>query len=235
MTMDAKSLNFFSLFLSFLCPVCGERDRDEGDEICGECRSRIRFIAPPYCSGCGGENDGIFDVCRHCLKEDRRPWRHASSIMRFEGAGREIIHRFKYQDDTALGRMLGHLAAERIRRDAVKADFITPVPLHWIHYWMRGYNQSEIVCRFISAETGLPLVKALVRTKFTRRQASLSREDRRKNIKGVFSVAEGVILRNRSILIVDDVLTTGVTLASAASALLDAGASETSVLTLARG
>ncbi len=155
--------------------------------------------------------------------------------MHFEGNGRELIHRFKYQNDTALARPLGLLAGEKLKSSGLKADMIVPVPLHWLNYLVRGYNQSRLFSSFISKSAGIPLVNALKRVKWTKRQAKLDKNERRKNILKAFSVIDSEICRNKSILLVDDVITTGATLKTASKALLEAGAREINILTLARG
>ncbi len=155
--------------------------------------------------------------------------------MEFRGLAREMIHRLKYSGDTALARPLGLLASRRLSESGFRPDFIVPVPLHWINGLIRGYNQSRLFAEFISAQHSIQTRNVLKRRKWTRRQAKLGRDERKKNIINAFSVPDRKICRNRAILLVDDVFTTGATMRSAAEALLDAGAGEVRILSLARG
>ncbi len=224
-----------SEFVSFPCPGCQADMAGEGSGFCRECMERLPLVKTPACPGCGAENDGIFEVCGKCLKEEKRNWKKAFALMRMEDYGRDLLHRFKYTNDTAIARPLGLLAADLIRESGLKPDYIVPVPLHWTRYVMRGYNQSELVARVVSSETGIPVRKILRRVKRTPKQANLGGKERRRNLKGAFSASGDEICRNRAILLVDDVLTTGSTLSSASSALLECGASEINILILARG
>jgi ComF family protein len=208
---------------------------DERSGLCADCKDKLPLVTSPACRGCGAENDGIFEVCGKCLKEEKRNWRKAVALMRMEDYGRELIHRFKYKNDTALARPFGVIAAEMLKKARIKPDFIVPVPLHWTRSFTRGYNQSRILCQIISAESGIPTRTILKRIKRTPKQANLSGVQRRKNLTGAFSVTDGEICKNSVILLVDDVLTTGSTLTSATSALLQSGAKEINILILARG
>ncbi len=224
-----------SEFVSFPCPGCITRIPDSPSGFCRDCLDRLPLVKAPACPGCGAENDGIFEVCGKCLKEDKRNWKRAMAVMRMENYGRELIHRFKYKNDAPLARPFGLLAAEMLRKSGIKPDFIVPVPLHWTRYCTRGYNQAQFVSEIVSKETGIPMKKALKRVKRTPKQANMDGKERRKNLKGAFSVIDGDICKNSAILLVDDVLTTGSTLMSASSALLDSGAGEINILILARG
>lgn len=156
--------------------------------------------------------------------------------MHFDGLGRELIHRLKYSGDTVLAKPLGSLLAEKFLKSGLSCpDMVVPIPLHWINYLIRGYNQSELLAEFVSKSCSIPIVNVLQRKKWTRRQAKLDKNARKKNILDAFCVRKREICKKRSILLIDDVITTGSTLSAATKALLEAGADEISVLTLARG
>ncbi|MFZ2653288.1 MAG: phosphoribosyltransferase family protein [Victivallales bacterium] len=224
-----------SEFISFPCPGCLKNMPDGSSGLCIECFNRIPVVKTPVCPGCGAENDGIFEVCGKCLKEEKRIWKSAVALMRMEDYGRELLHRFKYKNDTSLARPFGMMCAEMLKKSGMRPDLIVPVPLHWTRSFTRGYNQTALVSQIISTGTGIPMKKLLRRVKRTPKQANLSGVERRKNLKGAFSATCDEICRNRVILLVDDVLTTGSTLSSASSALMDSGAKEINILILARG
>lgn len=216
------------------CATCGvEAPVKHG--FCEACHSLLPLILDDdRCPGCGAENDGIFDFCSKCLKEDERPWGKGVTVMRMEGLGSELIHRFKYGSETSLARPLGELAAAAILNSDLEADLIVPVPLHWTRALSRGYNQTRLLCGIISKKTGIPTRSILRRTRATPKQASLGRERRKKNLVGAFAVRSHGCRKSVKILLVDDVFTTGSTLIAAAETLNKAGAAQLSVLTLLR-
>lgn len=215
------------------CVYCGQSMPDRLG-FCNDCYQLIPLIKKPFCPGCGAENDGIFDMCGKCLQEETRVWSRAIAVMRMEGSGREIIHRFKYGKETAFARTLGNLAAEIWLQTGEQAEIIVPTPLHWSRQIMRGYNQTALYAEIFSSRINIPCKNILKRIKMTPKQANLNRDQRKKNLIKAFSVKKQAICQNRTILLLDDVMTTGATLSSAATALMDAGAKEVKVLVLAR-
>jgi ComF family protein len=149
---------------------------------------------------------------------------------------REAVHRLKYQGGTAMVPLLGSAMAEDWRRYGQgEPEVIVPVPLHWTRQWGRGYNQAELLARYVGGELGLPCERLLRRRRRTAQQAMLDRAARRGNVRGVFAQARGARAAGRHVLLVDDVMTTGATLGEAARVLGDAAVATVSVLTAARG
>jgi len=225
-----------SVAMPFRCPVCGKPPFDGSPGMfCAECLDSLPFIAPPYCPGCGGTMDGILDVCPKCLHQPPRPWSQAFSLFDMEGNARLAVMMLKYRGRPEFARSLGRLLGDKLKRELpCPVDMIVPVPLHWTRFVLRGFNQSDLICQGISAELGVPVVRALRRCKRTRQQARLSRRERILNLTGAFSATGSTKCGKRAILVVDDVLTTGITLATAASVLLDAGASRVFAASVAR-
>ena len=217
------------------CAACGvEKPSISG--FCESCHASLPLVlGKDRCPGCGAENDGIFDVCSKCLREDERPWTSALTLMRMEGLGRDLIHRYKYGGDTFLARPLGKLAAETLKSVGTgDFDLITPVPLHWSRALTRGYNQTALLCEVIAKELNIPTRSTLRRIRATPKQAGLGREERKRNLTGAFAARPRKLQKSSTVLLVDDVLTTGSTLAAAATALLEAGVADIRVLTLLR-
>lgn len=154
------------------------------------------------------------------------PFHAQSSIQR-------LLHAIKYDGNTSLAEELGSRLGSRWTKSLHKNTVITPVPLHPSKMKIRGYNQSWHIALGISNTTNLPCRALLQRTVHTPSQTKLSREHRWKNMDGIFEITEGMDVKGRTVLLVDDTLTTGATLESCAQTLLNAGAIEVYATTIA--
>jgi ComF family protein len=220
---------------AFPCPGCHEQETDTLPNcLCASCRKRLNFIQAPVCHGCGGVIDGVLEVCVKCMKEEERPWIKATSLFELSGYGQELVQSFKYNNRPELARALGGIISEYLMHDINNEAWLVPVPLHWSRSFTRGYNQSRLVCRIISERTGIAMKDLLIRSRRTRQQAKLSRNERKLNLTNAFSFKKGANCKNRTILLFDDVLTTGATLTAAAKVLLDAGAGNVYIMTIGR-
>ena len=157
----------------------------------------------------------------------------AYSYGAYDGVLRELIHIYKYGKVETMARPLGDLLRLALPRDE-KWDAVVPVPLHWRRRWQRGFNQAELLALDVARASGAPLVRALRRVKATPAQAGLSRTARRRNMAAAFRPHRAVQVEGRRVLLIDDVLTTGSTVAACARALKQAGAARVVVLTVAR-
>ncbi len=150
---------------------------------------------------------------------------------------RQVVQRFKYGRKVSLGKPLGRLLALGCR-DFIQGshcDLIIPVPLHPKRLRWRGFNQSGLLARQISRTYGVAMDPfVLLRKKETLPQTQLSEEERRKNVRGAFALNPARSVDGESVLLVDDVYTSGATVNECSGALLRAGAEEVTVLTLAR-
>jgi ComF family protein len=222
-------------FLPFPCPACKNNfNADSPNALCVECLEKINFVRAPFCPGCGGALDGVLELCSKCLREEKRLWRKAVSVFELNGEGRNLLHRFKYKNSPELARPLGQAGAAAIQNSGLDFDIIVPVPLHWTRFLERGFNQAALIAEIISSITGKPVKNILKRTKRTPKQAKLTRKQRKKNLIGAFSLKKWKNCEKHSILLIDDVMTTGSTLSSAAEILLKNGAAEINVFVLAR-
>jgi ComF family protein len=154
----------------------------------------------------------------------------------YEGLLREVILRLKHSAGEGLAESVGRLWAihSQSRFRELRPDFIVPVPLHWWRRWQRGYNQSETLARAVAAALRIPFRKSwLRRIRNTPRQVDQTATDRRTNVRGAFRSRLRPEARGKTILLVDDVLTTGTTASEAARALRAAGAARIVVAVLA--
>ncbi len=218
-----------------VCPLCRTQRPTEDTGVCRECHRELRYVHDPVCRSCGGPLLTDHAVCREC-DSDPRPWTHAATGFCFEGLARNGIHRFKYSGDVSIVPLLAAQAWRSWQRlyPDLQIDFLAPVPLHWMRRLTRGYNQAELACIEINRLANIPVVNALKRCRWTSPQASLSKARRKKNLSKAFLVCDPDEIRDKHILLVDDVMTTGATLAECSKLLLKQGAATVHVLTLAR-
>lgn len=219
-----------------VCCACVGRPSSGSHGLCTECRRELTFISGMRCRCCGGALDNALAVCGECLRCDARPWSIGVSVFAYGGLVRELIHRFKYQKQPYLARFLGGLMAQTwLEHGTGDIDAVVPVPLHPVRRILRGFNQAELLGLVVARTIGVPCVGLLRRTGWTRQQARLGFEARQKNPAGAFAARRPASISGKKLLLVDDVYTTGATLASAARVLLTCGAADVSVLTSARG
>ena len=206
-----------SLFFSSACPVCGEPFRTGEQGVCSFCRATAPLT--------GFWHEACNPVFRKF--EGLVPLERASGFLYYlhDSGWRRAIHSFKYRGAwrtaRALGDWYGHALAESGLYGTV--DAVVPLPLHPLRLLRRGYNQSEHLAAGIAAQLGVPLdSRSVRRCRHTKKQALRSRCERPGNVAGAFAVRRPERLAGKHLLLVDDVLTTGSTLASCAEAILRA-------------
>lgn len=194
------------------------------------------WLYPPRCGLCATLSDEA--ICAECLQEfvatdvirhahDDSPLRLTATLYPYPGRPGQAVRRLKYSRATSLSVPLSRLLAEGVQRLGLNQyDFYVPIPIHWTRRCMRGFNQTELICEDLAWIH--PTI--LSRTRRTRPQARLSREDRMQNLVGAFRASPEVA--GKSVLLIDDVLTSGHTAFECARALVDAGAISVGALAL---
>jgi ComF family protein len=209
-----------------------------GAHFCPTCVASIKPVSGPWCASCGRTlAAAISGLCAVCYL-DPLPLVAVRCAGLLEGPLRVAIHRLKYRGRTAGARALAELLVTPARSSLAavavpSAVMVVPVPLHAMRQRDRGYNQAALLAEPLAAALGSAYDPgALRRMKATPSQIGSNLRQRRENVRGAFSALPAV--RGRTVLLVDDVTTTGSTLGSAAAACLDAGAAEVHAVTLAR-
>ena len=187
-----------------ICPAC-HSCLLEDKVLCTNCLVDLAFIPGPACKICAGLTDSIDLVCSTC-QETKRSWQAASSSFLFQGLARELIHRFKFQNDVALTRPLASIAAESLKLQLQDRSFnlVTPVPLHWFREFQRGYNQAELLAKEIASELDIEFRRTMRRRRWTGTQAHLSKSKREANLRNAFFIREKKSIAGSNILLVDD-------------------------------
>jgi ComF family protein len=208
------------VFDFLLPPRCGGCAR-VGSWLCGGCRARIRYLQEPLCRRCGAEVETPRESCG-CRTRLRSLSRLRSAVA-YEGPIELAIQRFKYRGWRRLAEPLALLLVERLTVEGLAAAWVVPVPLHRDRLRVRGFNQSELLARQVTKRMALePSPGRLVRTRATPPQVGHDRRWRQNNVQGAF-YWQGAGLGGRSILLIDDVATTGATLEACAAALKAGG------------
>lgn len=217
--------------------LCG--GRSDWDYLCASCIRQADWIRAPYCHTCGHPFPGIGSgqSCSHCQAIDPF-FSGGRCFFLHRGIGAKWIKAFKYQDGRFLAGDLRRMITEVDGIDEfVRGAVLVPVPLHPVRLRERGYNQSEWICRRWARILPMAGVECLLdRPRWTGSQTRLAREERARNVRNAFCLAEGANVRaDLTYVIVDDVFTTGSTLNECCRELYRAGARRMKVLALAHG
>jgi ComF family protein len=215
-----------------LPPVCGGCGK-AGFRWCPTCHKSILALPPPLCDVCGTPRPPDAPQCVDC-RASRPRFHMLRSWSVFAPPVRSALLRLKYGGDLGLGEALVPQLAEFVRSLGWRLDVLVPVPLGASRLRERGYNQAALIGRPLSLAMGLGYApRALIRARETRSQVGLTRAERRDNVRGAFHAEPGRI-HGQSVLLVDDVATTGATLSSCAEALAASGAQGVFAITVAR-
>jgi ComF family protein len=221
--------------------------------LSGIASAALDLAFPAACAGCGREGEPLCIACRPSL--DARldlpggtpiglpadlplPLLQLEWCAPFAGPVRAALHQLKYAGERRLAGPLGEAVARRWNRVGRGATVVVPVPVHGQRERSRGYDQAALIAETAAARLELPFVRALERHRATIAQFELDRDARSSNVAGAFRVASSSpgpsMVAGRWVLLVDDVVTTGATLAACAEALETAGAVAVSAIAVAR-
>jgi ComF family protein len=213
-----------------VCLGCG-CDPGDGSSLCASCRERFEAVPNPCCH-CGQPNplDGL--VCPAC-RLNPPPWQKMIAPLHYRGITRDYLLRLKHTEAVYLAECLCRLALEPLRQNWPRPQVLLPVPLHRERLLERGYNQAREIARIWSADLDIPIDrKALTRLRATALQSGLSARQRKSNLRQAFAYAPR--RRYRHVAVVDDIVTTGSTVAEITRVLHQAGVEYVEVWALAR-
>jgi len=222
-----------------ICHSCGDATTPFRHGLCIECHLAVTVDPGPTCPQCAQTVGPHTDTTNGCVECRGQSFAFDGAIRfgPYQGKLRDAVLRMKSLGGEGLAELLGRTFAEE--RGAVlgaeEIDVVAPIPLHWWRRLTRGYNQSEALAREIASGRRVPFEPRLLRrVRFTTQHTQSTRAARQQNVKGAFRVRRGANLTGRTVLLVDDVLTTGSTASEAARTLLAAGATRVVVAVLAR-
>ncbi|HSK43696.1 MAG TPA: ComF family protein [Candidatus Binatia bacterium] len=243
--VKAATSSLFSILFPSDCRICHAPLTNIASlPVCEPCLAQIVPLDGLLCQICGEklfhtiagtEGKPLCGICRRVQPH----FRSAAAYGAYEGALRDLIHLFKYKGTRPAGKVLGSLLNQTVAAMALPDSLIVvPVPLWSGKRTARGFNQAEAIAHaFISFKRSSSIqldTSILVRTRETASQTGLTRHQRRANVRGAFAVVNPAKIKGRSVLIVDDVMTTGTTAGECARVLRRAGAKEVFVATVAR-
>ena len=213
---------------------------DRPGALCPECWRGVPFVHGHICDACGaplpGDGDGTADHCDDCLAIPR-PWGRGRAVMLYRDAGRRFVLALKHGDRPDLARPAAGWMAERLRPLVDAEAVVVPVPVHWSRLIRRRYNQAAEIARALAPRLGVAAIPdALTRRRATAVQDGLGIDARFANQADAIAAlpARRGAIAGRSVVLVDDVMTSGATLAAATGACHDAGARQVIVAVLAR-
>ena len=217
------------------CAVCDEAVDRLGYGVCKACASKIVYIRAPFCMKCGKQLKQEGELCTDCIKKKHK---FLQGVALYDyGSMADSIFRFKYAGRQEYASFYGKDMYERYGRwlQAVRPDALIPVPVHASKKRLRGYNQSELIAQALSKLSGIPVNTSLViRQKKTLPQKSLSGQERQNNLKRAFKIHRNDVKLN-TIVIIDDIYTTGSTIDAMTEALMESGIQRVYFMTLAVG
>jgi len=223
------------IFVQSRCDICGQVV-SKGKFLCRDCQTKLSPVRYGYCVSCGQVyvlNENPYQ-CLQC-REAPPSWSGLGFYGVYDGLLKQLILEYKFTQKLSLGRVLAFLLYEAYKWHGLdRPDFILSVPMHNKKLRERGFNQSLELAKIFARKIDTPVKRqGFEKQKHTPAQSILNRTERLANLKNSFLIPSD-ILRNKKILLIDDIMTTGTTLEECTHVLLQGGAKQVQVLFLAR-
>ena len=226
-----KLLVWFAFDQKWKCNICDE-EIFNGEYFCDKCKSELPLNNGHICEHCGRQTEIPEKYCLTC-KDKLVNVDIARSSFVYDKPVSGLIKDLKYNKKQYLANPLGEYLVKTYKENSFDADYIIFPPMTEKAFKKRKYNQAELLSKVVSEGTGVPIIDVIEKVRETERQATLNREQRLKNLKGAFRVTKRKILKDKTIMIIDDVTTTGATSEIIAEKLKRAGARKVILLTVA--
>lgn len=223
------------LLFPLRCPVCDDIVNQGGEKICMACMRKLKPVTPPYCLRCGKKVSGEDEFCADC-KEKQHVFIRGRALYEYASSA-PSIYRLKYRGRQEYADYFGEEIARYLENfiRAAAPDALIPIPLHKKRQNKRGYNQAALLARAVGGYTGIPVREdLLVRVKNTKPLKMQNPKERQNNLKKAFNIAQNDV-KLESVILVDDIYTTGSTMDEAARVLMAGGVKRVYFITLACG
>ncbi|MCD2493097.1 ComF family protein [Lacrimispora sp. NSJ-141] len=224
------------------CPVCGEILPYGRKYVCGRCEPKLSYVSQPVCMKCGKELEKLDngwnggEYCADCIRHPK-DFAGGIALLNYNAAAQTVMARLKYQNKREGAEFLAAEMAKRHGRQLLRLrpDALVPVPIHKARLKLRGYNQSELLAKALGRRLGISVrTDLLFRVENTKAQKQLGYEERQKNEAHAFRTSGKTAVRG-TLILVDDIYTTGATAQSCAAVLLKAGAEQVYLANMAVG
>ncbi len=214
------------------CDICLEDLQERGRyNLCAKCLEELPYVGDKICVNCGMPLEDEGEYCLRC-QNNESAFKLCRAPFVYDGLARQMIYALKFSAKKYIVGTLGAFMADTFLERGMNAEIAVFVPMAQEEIKKRGFNQSELLARDVADRLNLPLLPALIKKKSTSEQKELTARERAANLEGVFECVFPQV-KKRSVLLIDDVFTTGATSNECAKTLLKAGAREVSVLTAA--
>lgn len=236
--MSKKSLKeIFDSFVDFLFPSnatcigCGKELFVPNDRyaLCPDCTRELHVIKT-FCPRCGKPNE-YGEVCNICLNTTTYFERNYACLI-YDGLIKKLIIKFKFKDHAFLHKYLASFLMDKINSENIEFDLITAVPINKQRYRERGYNQTDLLAKELSKRTGVQYSNQIFKHENCGVQVGKNLAERVKNVEKTFFIKNNEVFKDKTVLVIDDIITTGSTLNSVAKTLKDAGAKKVIGLTI---
>ncbi len=243
--MEYEKTGFFAgLWKNFLdslypdgikCLICGCELVDENRySLCEKCLESLPKNDGKVCLKCGEKIDSLANYCLNCKNNQKRFFSVARAPLLFDGAVKLLIHGLKYNHGKYIAKYLGEFLIDEFEKNKFSVDVVVPIPLNPHRLKQREYNQAELLCYPLCKHFNLELdTENLMRVVDTPTQTELTKQERKANLASAFSVKNKSAFAGKTVLLVDDVYTTGATMEEASKVLLKAGAVSVIALSVA--
>lgn len=219
------------------CPVCNELVSQGEVSVCKRCESLLTYVEEPYCFKCGKSiEDEMEEYCNDC-KDGRHFFDEGRSVLLYDEYMSKSMYRFKYNGKQEYARFYGKIIYERLagKIKTWNPDVIIPVPIHKSRLNKRGFNQADLIAKELSKYAKIPVDNHILKRKIpTKVMKNLDAKERENNLKKAFIVTENVVKLN-SVVIIDDIYTTGSTVDAISRVLRNAGVSKIYFITVCIG